>query len=319
MVSREEVQYAYRLILGREPESDSVVAAHVAATRSLQDLRAIFFASSEFQALYIKSLPLLRPLTWGSSQIDVEVSAEDLARMIHHVESTWEKLGQSEPHWSVLTHEKFRAVAIEENKDEFFKSGKFNLDIMRATTARYGIRIEDYKDCFELGCGVGRVTIWLSNLFSDVIAADISASHIAIAKQTITEQGCENVRLLKLDKLTDLLNLPEFDAFFSVIVLQHNPPPIIAQILKIILGKLRPNGIGYFQVPTSTLGYKFISKEYLRDLDERLHKNMEMHALPQDVMFALIDECGCQLLEIREDDFTGSPTTVSNSFLVRKR
>ena len=239
--------------------------------------------------------------------------------MIHHVKSTWEKLGQSEPHWSVLTHEKFRAVTIEENKDEFFKSGKFNLDIMRATTARYGIRIEDYKDCFELGCGVGRVTIWLSDLFSHVIAADISASHIAIAKQTITEQGCENVRLLKLDKLTDLLNLPEFDAFFSVIVLQHNPPPIIAQILKIILGKLRPNGIGYFQVPTSTLGYKFISKEYLKDLDERLHKNMEMHALPQDVMFALIDECGCQLLEIREDDFTGSPTTVSNSFLVRKR
>jgi hypothetical protein len=46
---------------------------------------------------------------------------------------------------------------------------------------------------------------------------------------------------------------------------------------------------------------------------------MEMHVLPQETLFALIEACGCQLLEIREDDRAGSASTVSNAVLVRKR
>jgi 2-polyprenyl-3-methyl-5-hydroxy-6-metoxy-1,4-benzoquinol methylase len=323
MVSREEVRYAYRLFLDREPESDSLIAAHVASSPSLKDLRAKFLASPEFQdCLKVNHQAVQmsnKPLIWERLHVDVEVSPDDLARMIRHVELTWREFGQLEPHWSVITNDKFRAAIIDENKDEFFKSGKAALDAMRAAVERYSIRIEDYKDCFEFGCGVGRVTMWLAGLFAHVIAADISAPHIAIAKETMVEQGCRNVRLLKLDELADLQNLPEFDAFFSVIVLQHNPPPIIAQILKTVLKQLRPNGIGYFQVPTYIVGYEFIAREYLNYINELAHRGMEMHAIPQDVLFALIDECGCQLLEIREDGWTGSPTMVSNSVLVRKR
>lgn len=312
MVSRQEVECAYRLILGREPESASRVEQMAANIPSWQSLRQVFFASSEFQAKAAREP--IKPLNWGKSKVDVEVSSHELIRMIRHIEATWEELGRAEPYHSVLTNPKFRTVEFEKNKEEFFKSGKENLDTMRATAARYDIRIEDYKDCFELGCGVGRVTYWLAGLFPHVIAADISASHIEIAKENLAERNCKNVISVKLSALLDLQRLPEFDVFFSVIVLQHNPPPVIARILRLIFEKLRPNGIAYFQVPTYRLNYNFVAKDYLKEIEHA--KVMEMHVLPQNVLFALIEECGCELLEIREDSLCAP---VSNSVLVRKK
>ena len=44
-----------------------------------------------------------------------------------------------------------------------------------------------------------------------------------------------------------------------------------------------------------------------------------MHVLPQDALFGLIERSNCELLEIREDGWTGNAQTVSNSVLVRKR
>ena len=38
---------------------------------------------------------------------------------------------------------------------------------------------------------------------------------------------------------------------------------------------------------------------------------MEMHVLPQDALFELIEQSNCDLLEIREDGWTGN---VQNGF-----
>ncbi|MCX7371240.1 MAG: FkbM family methyltransferase [Alphaproteobacteria bacterium] len=45
---RDAIFWAYRLFLGREPESEEVVAIHAAQHRSLQDLQACFLLSAEF-------------------------------------------------------------------------------------------------------------------------------------------------------------------------------------------------------------------------------------------------------------------------------
>ena len=79
--------------------------------------------------------------------------------------------------------------------------------------------------------------------------------------------------------------------------------------------RLAVGGVAYFQVPTYCVGYEFSGRAYLGGPSA----TMEMHVLPQESLFALIEEAGCQLLEIREDDATGSPIMVSNSVLVRKR
>ena len=313
MISPEAVVYAYRLILGREPESAEVVQKFAGETNSLAELGRKFLKCPEFR------LPNrgTDARTAKPIRVDVDVSDATLAAMIHHVEAAWEELGRVDPHWSVLTQEKFRAATIGDNEAAFYATGEVDAAALKASALRCGITLDRYRDCFELGCGVGRVTQWLSKLFPYVLGADISTPHLELAREALNKYACHDVQLLKLQSLTDLGNIPEFDVFFSVIVLQHNPPPVIAYMLRAILGKMRPGGIGYFQLPTYKAGYEFNINGYMQNLQNT--GRMEMHILPQDALFALFRDCDCQLLEIREDDRTGSPEMVSNSILVRKQ
>ena len=82
-----------------------------------------------------------------------------------------------------------------------------------------------------------------------------------------------------------------------------------------MLSKLNRSGLGYFQVPTYIRGYSFNSTEYLTRAG--VSPEPEMHAFPQDRLWALIADSGCEILETREDDAAGAHA-VSNRVLVRK-
>lgn len=104
--------------------------------------------------------------------------------------------------------------------------------------------------------------------------------------------------------------------FFSRIVFQHNPPPLIGKLIKNALQSLCPGGVAIFQVPTYGNGYSFSVKEYLA-IRSRL--DMEMHCIPQSEIFAIIAQEGCQSVELREDDAIGRRGTwISNMFVVRR-
>lgn len=57
-VSRADVVAAYRLILGREPESEEVILKHLGHT-SIESLRKVFLTSDEFKKELSKHLPIL--------------------------------------------------------------------------------------------------------------------------------------------------------------------------------------------------------------------------------------------------------------------
>ena len=57
MVSRETVVWAYRLILGREPENDAVIAAHSRA-EDIQTLRRVLLNSEEFARWSVRERPI---------------------------------------------------------------------------------------------------------------------------------------------------------------------------------------------------------------------------------------------------------------------
>lgn len=325
MISPADVEYAYRLLLGRHPESEAVVEHHVRTTNSLDELRSKVLASREFKSQiardFSRAAGLAVPapaqsLEWSPMSVDISVPEGDLAAMIRRVETNWEELGRNDPHWSVLTHDKYRTGQIGQNEADFFASGQHAVKTFRASANRCGVTLEGYQNCFELGCGVGRVTRWLAQLFAHVVAADISAPHLALAQATLAKYGHGNVELLTLKELGDLDALPDFDVFFSILVLQHNPPPMIVHMLKSVLHKLRPSGIAYFQVPTYALGYKFDGGRYLSQPVNTDH--VEMHLIPQHVLLGLIEDCGCRLLEIREDSAVGNPNWISNRLLLIK-
>jgi SAM-dependent methyltransferase len=121
---------------------------------------------------------------------------------------------------------------------------------------------------------------------------------------------------MHIASLDDFDAMPHFDLFTSLIVLQHNPPPVIALLLERILRKLRPGGTAYFQVPTFIADYHFVVGEYLGQPNPM--GRIEMHALPQRVLFDIIERCGCRLLEIREDDEAGGGPIVSNTIFLSK-
>jgi hypothetical protein len=96
-----------------------------------------------------------------------------------------------------------------------------------------------------------------------------------------------------------------YDLWFNRLVLQYNPPPLIATILERALTLLRPRGLAIFQVRVYLAGYRFKIDEYLRQ--QANHGPSEMHLLPQSAILDLAHRAGCRLLEIRQEDSAGMP------------
>jgi SAM-dependent methyltransferase len=314
-VSREDIVLAYRLLLGREPsERETALWTRVP---SISELRKIFISSNEFQAKitpkdsgdYRRRLPLDLP------RIPIEWAAEPLARqeLLDYVKATWTTLGEQEPHWSVLSIDEFKSPNIEENRKQFYASGINDANKIAAIITRHGFTPNDFPRAVEYGCGVGRVTPYLASMFEEVLALDISKSHLALATAAAQDAGVETVRF-------SLVEAPHFgmesgfDLWFSRIVLQHNPPPVIADVLRHMFASLAGGGIAIFQVPTYAQGYHFNISDYLA---APKHDEIEVHCLPQDVIFQLAHDAGCVCLEVREDEGMSYPW-LSNMFVFRK-
>ena len=248
--------------------------------------------------------------------IEVNVAPATLASLLGHVKAKWEQLGRTEPHWSVLASPEFKPDRIADTADAFFGSGAGDVGLFREAAERCSVALPVDGTCFELGCGVGRITIWLAKTFRKVIGADISASHLAVAESAIARSGQTNIELRLLDRPEAVAQLPAFEAFYSLIVLQHNPPPVMRWLLQTILLKLKPGGLAFFQLPTMGGGYAFEAAAYLQQRPDVTL--MEMHVLPQEVVLEVLKEAGCELLEAREHDCIGHAEWYSQTFLVRK-
>lgn len=252
---------------------------------------------------------------------DVEIGAAEKSALFARVAAAWKTLGDADPYWSVLTQPEYRAGRIADHEDSFYDPQSSGAAAFKALFARNGEDTASIRTCVELGCGVGRTTSALARLIPSVIGLDISAPHLRLAAAHFAKHDIRNVELRQLTSIDDLGALPEFDLFFSEIVLQHNPPPIMAAMLEHLFAKIRPGGYCLFQVPTYQQGYRFEAAAYISQPrePERLEQNMEMHILPQRVVFRLMRDAGIDPIEVVEDSLTGDPSFQSTTFFGRKR
>lgn len=261
---------------------------------------------------------MVLPLNTPPIRIDTEVQAEGLDQLLAHTEQTWTRLGELEPHWSVISAERFRQAELDANRTEFYASGQGDVDTFLAFLARNEVETAGFRKVLEYGCGVGRVTRYLAQRFPEVVACDISPSHLMQADQYLRECGIENVSCVRIRNLASIDGPPDLDVVFCVIVLQHNPPPVMVAILQRTLARLRPGGVAYFQVPTHAVDYSFNVSDYLAHGLGAGH--IEMHYLPQRRVFQIARDFACDVLEVREDDWVGRRhVELSNTFLLRKR
>jgi SAM-dependent methyltransferase len=134
--------------------------------------------------------------------------------------------------------------------EEFFASGEKAIadDILTDM-----INICQGKDpkamrVLEIGCGAGRLTRALANLFGEVHAVDVSGEMIARARQALADKPDAHVYQNNGCDLAVVPPLP-FDFAYSNIVFQHIPSrEVIASYVREVHRLLRPAALFKFQV-----------------------------------------------------------------------
>lgn len=312
------VATAMQLLLDREPRDANEIADNVKRCTDMRSLRSSIIRSAEFK----QKNPTLFWLNFSADEppmkIQLDTTEAERESLLQHIQSSWEHLGATEPHWSVLTADKFKQEHIADNEEAFYQTGKPNVEALWQSLQRNGIDPTVLKTCLEYGCGLGRVTRWLAERLDRVYGYDISRAHLAGAGDYLKRKEFQNVVLRHIATPSDVEQLEKTDLVYSVIVLQHNPPPIIAMIVRGLLMSLNPGGIAYFQVPTYQRGYYFSCAGYLGKVGGK--KGMEMHVLPQAEVFNIAAQTGARVLEVFEDSWTGIVNGGrSNTFIIRKQ
>lgn len=245
-----------------------------------------------------------------------ECDSQQREKIFEMTRQTWSQLGSSQPYWSVLTNKRYLRENIGEKElADFYASGKEQLSAIIQTLIRNDIIKDKYAakslDITEVGCGVGRVTKHLSQAFNKVTAIDVSAGNMEIASMMVREA---NVSFELYKCMEDYCRMPRVDVVYSIIVLQHNVPPVIEYILQAMLRSLKVGGVAMFQVPTYREAYEFKVSTYMNGMNEG---KMEMHILPQKRIFEIAYASGCIPMEVYQDKMSGQDD-FSCTFVMKK-
>lgn len=312
---RSEVIAAYRSFLGRSPSTDELMRM-TRSRRTMPALRQMFVDSPEFRRRHRERLNVA---ALDLPPLDVEVAASEAQQlaMFDHLKGRWTRLGAEKAHWSVWSEPEFKGAITPKLEEDFYKTGAADFQTFRQTLARAGRAPSDFRRLVDFGCGLGRFTIHAARELPAVVGVDFSANHLKGAAAAAAQAGVDGVRWVEKTGIGPD-DLGPYDLWHSRIVLQHNPPSLIDRFLRFALAGLAEGGVAVFQVPTYSVNYNFHPADYLARLAEL--PEIEMHCLPQPFVLRLIEEAGCRILEIREDNSVDIPRYwVSNTFVVEKR
>jgi SAM-dependent methyltransferase len=313
-LSRGDIVAAYRAFLSRDPSRDELDRV-ARAKKSMPALRQMIVESPEFRRAYRESLNVAE-LNLPRLNVNTEASDGDAQDMFVHLQGRWTNLGSDRPHWSVLSNSRFEGSITPNLEDEFYGTGEKEFNDFKAMISRSGRSVDDICRLVDFGCGLGRFTLNAAREIPAIVGLDFSATHIEMAQAAAARHGIHNVEWVVRKDFAPC-DVGAYDAWYSRIVLQHNPPPLISRWLREGLGGLSPRGIAMFQVPTYSVNYSFAPEDYLREMDEKA--DIEMHCIPQGEVLKIIADMGCRLLELREDNAVDIPRYwVSNTFLVER-
>lgn len=161
--------------------------------------------------------------------------------------------------WDERAHENAKYyVALHEGSDEdFFASGEQNINEQIRTDMKNVCQGKDPNDMrvLEIGCGAGRLSRALGNLFGEVHAVDISPQMVRLARRATSHQPHvhiyqNNGRDLSVIRLK---RHQQFDFAFSYIVFQHiASKEVIENYVREVHRLLRPGALFKFQVQGGT-------------------------------------------------------------------
>ncbi|MCS7042460.1 MAG: class I SAM-dependent methyltransferase [Bryobacteraceae bacterium] len=169
----------------------------------------------------------------------------------HELERTLDKMRQD---WDERARENARFYVNTEKTDwtdeEFFESGRRTVREEILTDMINICQGRDPKQMkvIEIGCGAGRVTRALAEIFGEVHGVDVSGEMVALAREALRDMP--NAHVYQNNGMDlDVIPPGEYDFAFSSIVFQHIPSrEIIENYVREVHRLLRPGALFKFQV-----------------------------------------------------------------------
>jgi len=162
------------------------------------------------------------------------------------VKDTYEKLGQDDPLYAILSQKRFRHNRWD--LGEFFQTGKREIREVLQYVDRLGLPLQQQR-ALDFGCGVGRLSQALADHFERVVGVDISQSMVRRAEQCNVHGNRVRYLANAADNL-EILDDDSFDFIYSNITLQHIPPESAGEYIREFFRVLRRGGLAVFQVPS---------------------------------------------------------------------
>lgn len=161
-------------------------------------------------------------------------------------QNTWDTLATEDAMWSVLSNDSKKGGRWD--KASFLETGKGDVSHMMEHLRSLNLK-PAHGSALDFGCGLGRVTMHLTEYFSHVVGVDISQEMIDKAQKM--HANIKNIafhhnpypRLHAFDNDT-------FDLIFSRITLQHIRPDHCLEYVDDFCRVVKPGGIVYFQAAT---------------------------------------------------------------------
>jgi len=187
----------------------------------------------------------------------------------------------------------FVRAKFDQTEKEFWAGNKPRDEkILGIKTPRFEQIIKDKNpknmSILEIGCGIGRILIPMSEIFGEVTGVDISEKMIQIAKKYLKD--ISNCKVLE-NNGSDLSMFPDdyFDFCYSIIVFQHVPEKeIVANYIQEVSRVLKTGCIFRFQVHGDIVNQpkKFDTWNGVR------FTSLEIHKLAKENNFSIIEESG---------------------------
>jgi SAM-dependent methyltransferase len=174
-----------------------------------------------------------------------EISTED---QLHKMREDWDRRARENARYYVNT------ATMDWTDEKFFASGERTVadEILNDLVNICQGRDQRKMRVLEIGCGAGRVTRALSNLFGEVHGVDVSGEMIRHAKLALQDRPNAFV-YQNNGKDLEVVPRLEFDFAFSTIVFQHIPSrEIIENYVREVGRLLRPGALFKFQVQGDT-------------------------------------------------------------------
>jgi ubiquinone/menaquinone biosynthesis C-methylase UbiE len=169
---------------------------------------------------------------------------EPLDDLLKKMEREWDQRARKNALYYVNTE---RADWSEE---EFFQSGRREIEEQILNDMGNICQGKDpgQMRVLEIGCGAGRVTRPLSEVFGEVHGVDVSGEMVAQARQALADRP--NAFLYKNNGLDlSVLGDLKFDFAFSIVVFQHIPRhEVVESYVREVHRVLRPGALFKFQL-----------------------------------------------------------------------